>query len=472
MFRDPGTVTAGNSSGICDGAAALVVMAEETARSRGIRPLARIAGWASAGVDPHVMGWGVVPATRKLLAKLGWALPEIDVVEVNEAFAAQVLACDRDLKFDWERTNLNGGAIALGHPIGMTGARLAGTVVHQLQQRGARRGLATLCISGGQGMAVALERVDTDARPAPPPTGARRPVTHPSRPSRRPAPCDPTTVAGGGCACRTGGRPRPDQPGPAGDAVTGVANRYAAALAWTLWLLMPAGFVVVAWLDGLLRQAGRPDLVSLGSDAVPYLLAMVSAGTVGAVVASRRPRHPVGWLLLATALSVIVLGFCDAYAAYGLLVRPGSLPGAAWRRSTWTRAGSCCRPCSGSCCCSPPPGRCRRTGAGGPGWSAGAVVGLLLNSEPLDPPYQAVAQPLLVEDGPLAVVAILASAISSSACWSRPGRWWCRFRRARGVERLQLGGWRWRPPWSAWRRRSSWSPGRPSGARRSRCGNG
>jgi acetyl-CoA C-acetyltransferase len=159
VFRDPGTVTAGNSSGICDGAAALVVMAEETARSRGIRPLARIAGWASAGVDPHIMGWGLVPATRKLLAKLGWTLPEIDVVEVNEAFAAQVLACDRELKFDWERTNVNGGAIALGHPIGMTGARIAGTVVHQLQDRGVRRGLATLCISGGQGMAIALERV-------------------------------------------------------------------------------------------------------------------------------------------------------------------------------------------------------------------------------------------------------------------------------------------------------------------------
>jgi acetyl-CoA C-acetyltransferase len=160
VFRDPGTVTAGNSSGICDGAAALVVMAEEAARSRGVRPLARIAGWASAGVDPHVMGWGVVPATQKLLAKLGWTLPEVDVVEVNEAFAAQVLACDRELKFDWERTNVNGGAIALGHPIGMTGARIIGAVVHQLQRRGARRGLATLCISGGQGMAVALERVE------------------------------------------------------------------------------------------------------------------------------------------------------------------------------------------------------------------------------------------------------------------------------------------------------------------------
>ncbi|HSO53861.1 MAG TPA: thiolase family protein [Actinomycetes bacterium] len=160
VFRDPGTVTAGNSSGICDGAAALVVMAEETARAEGLRPLARVAGWASAGVDPHIMGWGVVPATQKLLAKLGWTLPEIDVVEVNEAFAAQVLACDRELKFDWERTNVNGGAIALGHPIGMTGARIIGTVVHQLQRQGARRGLATLCISGGQGMAVALERVD------------------------------------------------------------------------------------------------------------------------------------------------------------------------------------------------------------------------------------------------------------------------------------------------------------------------
>jgi acetyl-CoA C-acetyltransferase len=160
VFRDPGTVTAGNSSGICDGAASLVVMAEEVARSEGLRPLARVAGWASAGVDPHIMGWGVVPATQKLLAKLGWTLPEIDVVEVNEAFAAQVLACDRELKFDWERTNVNGGAIALGHPIGMTGARIIGTVVHQLQQQGARRGLATLCISGGQGMAVALERAE------------------------------------------------------------------------------------------------------------------------------------------------------------------------------------------------------------------------------------------------------------------------------------------------------------------------
>jgi acetyl-CoA C-acetyltransferase len=160
VFRDPGTVTAGNSSGICDGAAALVVMAEDAARARGIRPMARVVGWASAGVDPHIMGWGVVPATNKLLARLGWALPDIDVVEVNEAFAAQVLACDRELKFDWDRTNVNGGAIALGHPIGMTGARIIGAVAHELQRQGARRGLATLCISGGQGMAVALERTE------------------------------------------------------------------------------------------------------------------------------------------------------------------------------------------------------------------------------------------------------------------------------------------------------------------------
>jgi len=160
VFRHPGTVTAGNSSGICDGAAALVVMAEDAARARGIRPMARVVGWASAGVDPHIMGWGVVPATHKLLAKLGWALPDIEVVEVNEAFAAQVLACDRELKFDWDRTNVNGGAIALGHPIGMTGARIVGAVAHELQRQGARRGLATLCISGGQGMAVALERTE------------------------------------------------------------------------------------------------------------------------------------------------------------------------------------------------------------------------------------------------------------------------------------------------------------------------
>jgi acetyl-CoA C-acetyltransferase len=160
VFRDPGTVTAGNSSGICDGAAALVLMAEEVARARGIRPLARVVGWASAGVEPRIMGWGVVPSTQRVLAKVGWSLPDIDVVEVNEAFAAQVLACDRELKFDWERTNVNGGAIAIGHPIGMTGARIAAAAALELRRRGGRRALATLCISGGQGMAVAMEAVD------------------------------------------------------------------------------------------------------------------------------------------------------------------------------------------------------------------------------------------------------------------------------------------------------------------------
>jgi acetyl-CoA C-acetyltransferase len=158
VFRQPGTVTAGNSSGICDGAVALVVASVQAAERRGLEPLARVVGWASAGVDPRYMGWGVVPATQKLLAKLGWTLPEIDVVEVNEAFAAQVLACDRELKFDWDRTNVNGGAIALGHPIGMTGARIVAAAAHELRRRGGRRALATLCISGGQGMAVALER--------------------------------------------------------------------------------------------------------------------------------------------------------------------------------------------------------------------------------------------------------------------------------------------------------------------------
>ncbi|HYZ01989.1 MAG TPA: thiolase family protein, partial [Candidatus Binatia bacterium] len=158
VFREGGTVTAGNSSGICDGAAALVVMSEEAAGRRGLEPLARVVGWASAGVDPRYMGWGVVPSTQKLLGKLGWTLPEVDVVEVNEAFAAQVLACDRELKFDWERTNVNGGAIAIGHPIGATGARIVAAAAHELHRRGGRRALATLCISGGQGMAVALER--------------------------------------------------------------------------------------------------------------------------------------------------------------------------------------------------------------------------------------------------------------------------------------------------------------------------
>jgi acetyl-CoA C-acetyltransferase len=152
-----GTVTAGNSSGITDGAAALVVLSAERARALGVKPMARALGVAGAGVDPHIMGIGVVPAVRRLLERLAAPLSAFDLVEVNEAFAAQVLACDRELGFDPERLNVNGGAIALGHPIGATGARLVVTLLHEMARRKAGRGLATLCISGGMGLAAAFE---------------------------------------------------------------------------------------------------------------------------------------------------------------------------------------------------------------------------------------------------------------------------------------------------------------------------
>src|SRR5206468_1419380 len=155
---DGGTVTAGSSSGITDGAASLVMMSESRARSEGREPLARIVAYASAGVDPAYMGIGVVPATRKVLDRTGFALPDFEVVEVNEAFAAQVLACDRELKLDHDRLNPNGGAIALGHPIGMTGARIVLTAAYEMREKGDSLGLATLCISGGVGMAVVLGR--------------------------------------------------------------------------------------------------------------------------------------------------------------------------------------------------------------------------------------------------------------------------------------------------------------------------
>jgi acetyl-CoA C-acetyltransferase len=154
---DGGTVSAGNSSGITDGAAALLVTSRERARAGGLKPLARLLGVASAGVDPHVMGIGVVPAVKKLLEKLSLRLDQFDLVEVNEAFAAQVLACDRELRFDPDKLNVNGGAIALGHPIGATGARIVVTLLHEMARRGARLGLATLCVSGGMGMAAAFE---------------------------------------------------------------------------------------------------------------------------------------------------------------------------------------------------------------------------------------------------------------------------------------------------------------------------
>jgi acetyl-CoA C-acetyltransferase len=159
VFRNDGTVHAGNSSGITDGAAAVMVLGEDKAKDLGVQPMARIVAYASAGVDPAVMGIGPVPAVRKLLAKTGLSLDDIDLIELNEAFASQVLACQRELGFDLERVNVNGGAISLGHPIGATGARIVVTLLHEMKKRKARRGLATLCISGGLGLAVLFEAV-------------------------------------------------------------------------------------------------------------------------------------------------------------------------------------------------------------------------------------------------------------------------------------------------------------------------
>jgi acetyl-CoA C-acetyltransferase len=156
--QETGTITAGNSSGITDGAAAMVLMSEARAKAEGREPLARIVAYASAGVDPAYMGIGVVPATKKVLEKTGLSLQDFDVIELNEAFAAQVLACDRELKLDHDKLNPNGGAIALGHPIGMTGARIVLTLAYEMREKGHTLGLATLCISGGMGMAVVLER--------------------------------------------------------------------------------------------------------------------------------------------------------------------------------------------------------------------------------------------------------------------------------------------------------------------------
>jgi acetyl-CoA C-acetyltransferase len=159
VFREGGCVTAGNSSGITDGAASVVVASAERAAALGLRPMARVLGVAAAGVDPRVMGIGVVPAVRRLLERLALRLDAFDLVELNEAFAAQVLACDRELGIDPERLNVNGGAIALGHPIGATGARIVVTLLHEMARRRSRRGLATLCISGGMGLAAAFESV-------------------------------------------------------------------------------------------------------------------------------------------------------------------------------------------------------------------------------------------------------------------------------------------------------------------------
>jgi acetyl-CoA C-acetyltransferase len=153
----PGIITAGTSSGITDGGAALVLMSATRAQTLGVRPMARILGWASAGVDPRIMGIGPVPAMRKLFDRTGLAIEDFDLVEINEAFAPQVLAVLRDVPIPSDKLNVNGGAIALGHPIGATGARILVTLLHEMKRRQARRGLATLCVSGGLGMAMGVE---------------------------------------------------------------------------------------------------------------------------------------------------------------------------------------------------------------------------------------------------------------------------------------------------------------------------
>jgi len=157
-FDKEGTVTAGNASGINDGAAALVLMSAAEAKKRKLKPLARIASWATAGVDPKIMGSGPIPASRKALEKAGWKVSDLDLIEANEAFAAQALAVNKDLAIDTGKVNVNGGAIAIGHPIGASGARILVTLLHEMQKRDAKKGLATLCIGGGMGIAMCVER--------------------------------------------------------------------------------------------------------------------------------------------------------------------------------------------------------------------------------------------------------------------------------------------------------------------------
>jgi acetyl-CoA C-acetyltransferase len=157
-FAKDGTVTAGNASGINDGAAAVVLMRASEAARRGQPPLARIVSWAHAGVDPAIMGTGPIPASRAALAKAGWKIEDLDLIEANEAFAAQACAVNKDLGWNTEKVNVNGGAIALGHPIGASGARVLVTLLHEMQKRNAKKGLATLCIGGGMGIAMCVER--------------------------------------------------------------------------------------------------------------------------------------------------------------------------------------------------------------------------------------------------------------------------------------------------------------------------
>ena len=157
-FNKEGTVTAGNASGINDGAAAVVLMTAEEAAKRGLTPLAKVKSWATAGVDPAIMGTGPIPASKKALEKAGWTADDLDLVEANEAFAAQAISVNRELGWDTSKVNVNGGAIAIGHPIGASGARILVTLLYEMQKRDAKKGLATLCIGGGMGIALCLER--------------------------------------------------------------------------------------------------------------------------------------------------------------------------------------------------------------------------------------------------------------------------------------------------------------------------
>jgi len=158
FLKENGTVTAGNASGINDGAAAVVLMSAKEAEKRGITPLARIVSWATAGVDPAVMGTGPIPASRAALKRAGWSKDDLDLIEANEAFAAQACAVNKDLGWDTSKVNVNGGAIALGHPIGASGARILITLLYEMQRRKVKKGLATLCIGGGMGIAMCVER--------------------------------------------------------------------------------------------------------------------------------------------------------------------------------------------------------------------------------------------------------------------------------------------------------------------------
>jgi hypothetical protein len=211
-------------------------------------------------------------------------------------------------------------------------------------------------------------------------------------------------------------------------------------VAWAVWGLVGVGVLVVVWFDARLRAIGRPDLVSISGDAVPYLLAMASAATVGAVLAGRRPRHPVGWLLLGIAVAVIMLGVCDAYAAYGLLARPGSLPGARWAAIYVDVSWGVLSALLGFVLLLTPTGKLPS-----PRWrwwawlvAVASVLSVTLHANPLDPPYEAVAVPLLFESGPLAAMARLGDIIVLVGLLVAAGSLVLRFRRARGIERLQL----------------------------------